>query len=275
MYSKSWTLREFLTEAGQIEEISRQIQDMKPNQWNKEIHKLEERQWNDWTQQNSDNTTQPCSYCGLDKAHPKGRNCPAYGVQCEICNKFDHFTSVCRAYDRKQHTMNQSPKRQPDKQMRRWRIKKAEEDYSGRDSSSDNEYLSSMQIKTVKSLSEENSVLSRQIDSLQDIVSRFGKNLEAAKKIISSLLSQQIHNEQYSRSESSEEIEQEQQKDLKQSLRVQTTETKDIQEMQQYEGDRELKSLRTCLEKEGENDRRNTISIQTKRKGKRKGKRRW
>ena len=199
--SKSWTLQEFLTQAGQIEKISRQMQDMKPYQWTKEIHKIEERQRNDWMQRNLDNTTQPCSYCGLDKAHPKGRNCPAYGVQCEICNKFDHFTSVCRAYDRKQHTMNQSPKRQPDKQMRQWRIKKAEEDYSGRDSSSDNEFLSSVQIKTVKSLSEENSVLSCQIDSLQDIVSRFGKDLETAKKIFSSLLSQQLHKEHYSRSE--------------------------------------------------------------------------
>ena len=266
--SKSWTLQEFLTEAGQIEGISHQMQDMKPNQWNKEIHKVEERQWNDWTQRNLENTTQPCSYCGLEKAHPKGRNCPAYGVQCEICNKFNHYTSVCRAYGRKQHT------RQPDKQMRRWRIKKAEEGYSEIDSSSDDEFLSSVQIKAVKNLSEENLVLSRQIDCLQDIVSRFGKEIEAAKEIISSLLSQQIHKEHYP----SEEIEQQQQKDFKQSLHVQTTVTKDIQETQQYggqdNGDTKLKNLRTCLEQEGENGRRNTVNIQTNRKGKRKGKRR-
>ena len=111
--SKSWTLQEFLTGAGQTEEISRQLQDMRHNQWNKEIHKVEERQLNDWTKQNLDNTIQPCSYCGLENAHPKGMNCPAYGVQWEICNKFDHFTSVCRVYGRKQHI------RQPDKEMRR------------------------------------------------------------------------------------------------------------------------------------------------------------
>ena len=106
----------------------------------------------------------------------------------------------------------------------------------------------------------------------------FGKELEAAKEIISSLLSEQINKEHCSCSESSEEIQQQQQKDLKQSLHVQTTESKDIQETQQYgdqdNGDTELNSLRTCLEEEGENDRRNTITIQTNRKTKRKGKRR-
>ena len=52
--SKAWTLQEFLMEAQQIEDILTQMQDMKPNQWNKEIHKVEERLWNDWTQQNLD-----------------------------------------------------------------------------------------------------------------------------------------------------------------------------------------------------------------------------
>ena len=40
--------------------------------------------------------TQPCSYCGLTGVHSKGRNGPAYGVQCEMCRKYNHFTSVCR-----------------------------------------------------------------------------------------------------------------------------------------------------------------------------------
>ena len=88
-----------------------------------------------------------------------------------------------------------------------------------------------------------------------------------------------MHKEHYSRNESSGEIEQQQQMDLKQSLRLQTTVTNDTQEMQQYKGqdngDTELKSHRTCLEREGENDRRNIITIQKNRKSKRKGKRRW
>ena len=39
---------------------------------------------------------EPCSYCGLRGVHPRGMNCPAYGVQCETCKIFDHFSSVCR-----------------------------------------------------------------------------------------------------------------------------------------------------------------------------------
>ena len=62
--------------------------------------------------------------------------------------------------------MNQSPKRQPDEWMKRWKIKKANEDYSETDSSSDDEFLTNGRIKTVNSLSEENQVLSIQIDSL-------------------------------------------------------------------------------------------------------------
>ena len=40
--------------------------------------------------------TQPCSYCCLTGEHHKGRTCPAHGVQCETCRKYNHFTSVCR-----------------------------------------------------------------------------------------------------------------------------------------------------------------------------------
>ena len=76
-------------------------------------------------------------------------------------------------------------------------------------------------------------------------------------------------------------MEQQQQKDLKQSLRVQSTETKEIQETRQYGGqdngkmELNIQKHRTCLEKEGEKGRKNTITIQSNRKRKRKGKRRW
>ena len=52
---------------------------------------------------------------------------------------------------------------------------KANEDYSETDSSSDDEFLTRGRIKTVNSLSEENQVLSIQIDSLQDILSSLGQ----------------------------------------------------------------------------------------------------
>ena len=89
--------------------------------------------------------------------------------------------------------MNKSPMRQPDEQMKRRRIKKANEVFSETESSSDNEFLTSERIKTVNSFSEENQVLSIQIDCLQDRVSSFGAELEAANKMINSLVSQQIH----------------------------------------------------------------------------------
>ena len=37
---------------------------------------------------------EPCSYCGLDGTRVNGKNCPAYGTQCEICRKFNHYSSV-------------------------------------------------------------------------------------------------------------------------------------------------------------------------------------
>ena len=55
--------------------------------------------------------------------------------------------------------------------------KKAKEDYSETDSSSDDEFLTSLRIKTVKSLSEQNQDLSLQIDGLQEWLTRFRAEL--------------------------------------------------------------------------------------------------
>ena len=57
-----------------------------------------EEQRREWTQSQNyiQFRTQHCSYCGLPGALPRGRNCPAYGVQFEICRKYNHFTSVLR-----------------------------------------------------------------------------------------------------------------------------------------------------------------------------------
>ena len=134
--SKSWNLQEFLMEAQQIEDISAQMQEMKPNYYNKEIHKVKAQQ------SNIDNSgtyfkSETCSYCGLTGVHPKGRNCPAYGVQCEICNKYDHFTSVCRFNRRKQDAETKLLKGNHYEHVRKWRIKTAKEDHSESDTSSD------------------------------------------------------------------------------------------------------------------------------------------
>ena len=179
----------------QIEYISTQMQDMKPNQWNKEIHKVhvEERQWNDCTQQNLDNTTQPCSYCGLEKAHPKGRNCPAYGIQCEICKKYDHFTAVCRFNGRKQVEERESTRRHQDEQMKPWRINTADGKYSESDTSSDEEFLEKsighLKVKTVKKSNSVREVPSIQINLLHERVTELEKALASAKDVIQNLVS--------------------------------------------------------------------------------------
>ena len=224
--------------------------------YNKEIHKVKAQQSNidnsdtyfkseihkvKAQQSNIDNSdtyfkSETCSYCGLTGAHPKGINCPAYGVQCEICNKYDHFTSVCRFNWRKQDAETKSHTIQYEHVII-WRIKKAKEDHLESDTSSDGEFLeksaSNMGIKIVKNLSDENLNLSQKISGLQDSVIRFGRELEAAKKIISSLVSPQIHMEHYPCNKISEEINQQRQKDWKQCLHVRTVGTKDIQTTEQ------------------------------------------
>ena len=77
------------------------MHDMKTDPWSKQINRVAQRRRN-WESRNSDigerdQRAEPCNYCGLSGAHVKGRNCPAYGTQGEICRKFDHYSSVCRA----------------------------------------------------------------------------------------------------------------------------------------------------------------------------------
>ena len=99
--SKSWTLQQFLTEAGQIEDISSQVHDMKADPAYREIAKVMSRRSNQKSRHpeydERDGSAEYCIYCGLTRAHPRGKHCPAYGAQCDICKKFNHFSSVCRA----------------------------------------------------------------------------------------------------------------------------------------------------------------------------------
>ena len=156
--------------------------------------------------------------------------------------------------------------------MRKWRIKTAKEDHSESDTSSYEEFLeksaSNMGIKIVKNASDENLDLSRKISELQDSIVRFRRELEAAKKIISSFVSSQIHMEHYSCNKTSEEINQQRQNDWKQCLDVRTVGTKDIQTTEQStcqnNGKRKMRNLKKCLQRDDEIYRRNII---TKKKG--------
>ena len=191
--SKSWNLQEFLKETGQIEDISRQMQDMKPNQhYNTRQRKI-------LMQRNHSNTAIVCSYCGLKNAHTKGRNCPAYGVQCRVCYKFDHFASVCRFKNMRQQAKIESPWRQ-DEPTGHKRQRRSEEEYSESDLSLEEDLektISQIRIKTVKNLSEENQNLSSQIEALQDSISILEKELDVIKKTVNLLASHKMHKEVY------------------------------------------------------------------------------
>ena len=42
-----------------------------------------------------------CKYCG--KSHSRG-NCPAYGKKCQKCGKENHFKSVCKSGNSRDHS---------------------------------------------------------------------------------------------------------------------------------------------------------------------------
>ena len=85
----------FLTAARQTEDISTLMSKTKLTYCDKKIHKVREQQMNVDSSIRNDEA-QTSSYCGLTRPHPKERNCPANGVQCEIRINYDHFTFVCR-----------------------------------------------------------------------------------------------------------------------------------------------------------------------------------
>ena len=196
--SKSWTLQEFLIEAGQMEALSEQVHDMKADPWSKKIANVAERSRN-WRSRNSDtyergHTTEPCIYCGLSGAHPRGRNCPAYGggVQCETCKRFDHFSSVCRASTSPTDERYAHPKTHG--QYQKKRVMKAEETYYSSDSS-DEEFLTQsvghLRVKNVRKSNGLNENQSIEIGNMQERVTQLEKEITAAKELIQNLIAQQ------------------------------------------------------------------------------------
>ena len=131
-----------MSEAGQIEAISEQVHDMMTEPRSKEIAKVTEQR-RSWESRYSNigkrfQRAEPCSYCGLVGAHVKVRNCPAYGTQCEICRKFNHYSSVCRANTSPTDKMYAFPRTHDHRQKKR--VMKAEEIYASSESS-DDEFL--------------------------------------------------------------------------------------------------------------------------------------
>ena len=202
--SKSWTLQQFLREAGQIEDISIQVHDMKADTADWGIAKVMSHRRNQKPRQPEYHerveSVEYCTYCGLTRAHPRGKHCPAYGAQCNICKKFNHFSFVCRENVTQEAIMGQrSPMRYS--QKTKPSIKRAEEIDQSRDTSSDEDFiensLMNMQIKTVSESTAEkkDNISSRDIQLLQGKVSRLENELWLAKNLIQDLLTRQQNKE--------------------------------------------------------------------------------
>ena len=82
--SKGWNLSQFLMEAGQIEDIFLQMQDMKLGDREKQIARVDRNKGQEWKQRyanrKSDTEIHPCAYCGMKKMHRDRPSCPAYGI---------------------------------------------------------------------------------------------------------------------------------------------------------------------------------------------------
>ena len=152
--SKGWSLSQFLTEAGQIEDISLQMRDMKLGDRERQVARIDRNKRPEWKQKygnrKSDTDINPCTFCGLKKIHQDRRSCPAYGKTCDLCHKPNHFASVCRA-DRFRNTKSNS---KYDTKRGRNRVKKTLEHESESEDSSDEDFLSQsvahMNIKRIK-----------------------------------------------------------------------------------------------------------------------------
>ena len=142
-----------------------------------------------------DGIAEYCTYCGLTRAHPRGRHCPAYGTQCYICKKFNHFSSVCRANVTQEAVMDQkSPLYHY--QKKKHSIKRAEEVDYRRDTSSDEDFIEKslmhMSIKAVsESIEEKRNGSLREIQLLQGKISRLENELNLTKNLIQRVLAYQ------------------------------------------------------------------------------------
>ena len=139
-----------------------------------------------------------CTFCGLKRAYPKGRNCPAYGIQCDICKRLDHYLSVCRQNMRQTEMINDARKKiLHGQQKKKDRVKKAAhaEKYLNSKMSSDDNFLEKsvthVTIKTIKRSAEENSASSQETEVLRKRVTRLEKVLTSTKQLIQKLIARQ------------------------------------------------------------------------------------
>ena len=104
--SKGWTLSQFLQKACKYEDTQLQIRTMKFSKGQDIGYMRQQQQRNHkWSR---------CTYCGLSGVHQKGDNCPAFGKQCYVCGKHDHFARVCHTHGyrsgRREHSRQKRPR---------------------------------------------------------------------------------------------------------------------------------------------------------------------
>ena len=97
--NKKCDLTRFLTEAAHIEDTSPQISDMKVPEDAKKLGRQFEK-WRSPKNKQSGWEKQPCGCCGQTDTHEKGKNCSVFGKKCMKCQKFNHFSSVCKSKGR-------------------------------------------------------------------------------------------------------------------------------------------------------------------------------
>ena len=117
--------------------------------------------------------------------HPKGKNCPAYGVHCEIYRKYIHFTSVCRKKRKLIEPIDETM-RLPHCYTR-MKSKKGVINANvilHNSQSLDDSSVAHVRIKTVKQPLPQENENSRQIKILQEGISRLQKDLDSANKLV-------------------------------------------------------------------------------------------
>ena len=146
--SKGWNLSQFLTEAGQIEDISLHMRDIKMVDQEKQIAKIDRSKQQKWknAERYADRKIDPYAYCGFKRVHTDRRSCPAYGKKCAKCQKPNHFATVCRA-DRYRNLTN---KNKTETKRGRNRIKKTLEHESDSAESDEDFLAQSIAHMTIK-----------------------------------------------------------------------------------------------------------------------------
>ena len=129
------------------------------------------RQYDKWLSpenKQSDRGKQPCGYCGQTDTHEEGKNCPAYGKKCIKCQKFNHFSSVCKSkgpHNSKKGNEQKRDHKPPENSRHKRRVKRTteEEEDADNSTSSDDEFFCQAvrhlrQVKKIKTDGEDRTV---------------------------------------------------------------------------------------------------------------------